>query len=304
MTETKKKNDPPRVGFWYRVGGKVLQNVGTDWAERGMSRVDVFHADDGTEVQIPMPEWPSLAVEQLGTTGQRFAALEERIASIAPAREPSSWAPPVADLLARAEKAERELEDTKRMLALREEEAQSWAEKCGAQDTRITAVCKERDQLAMALTEVRERMQAVTSRNVPLQAIVDACKAAVAALHADLATQREASMRADEWSKFLRLLSEAGLTAPGQADASASSLPESGAQDAEDLSWAAVAIAGRVDAYEARIRADERGKALRGAAARIAACADEALTDAEQFRREGREGAAEEICALAEKVPE
>lgn len=91
---------------------------------------------------------------------------------------------------------------------------------------------------------------------------------------ADIATaaaEHDARVREREWHKFLRLLSEAGLAAPGQVDESANPQFESGAQEAEEFPWASVAIAGRLDEHERRVRADERAKALREAADKILA---------------------------------
>lgn len=78
MSET--KNAPPRVGRWYRVGGTVMQCGGTDVSD--VPARHVFLADDGADVKIAVSEWPSADAVSLGTTGQRFAALEERVAAL------------------------------------------------------------------------------------------------------------------------------------------------------------------------------------------------------------------------------
>jgi len=78
MSET--KNAPPRVGRWYRVGGTVMQCGGTDVSD--VPARHVFLADDGADVKIAVSEWPSADAVSLGTTGQRFAALEARIAAL------------------------------------------------------------------------------------------------------------------------------------------------------------------------------------------------------------------------------
>lgn len=78
MSET--KNALPRVGRWYRVGGTVMQCGGTDVSD--VPARHVFLADDGADVKIAVSEWPSADAVSLGTTGQRFAALEARIAAL------------------------------------------------------------------------------------------------------------------------------------------------------------------------------------------------------------------------------
>lgn len=81
MSET--KNAPPRVGRWYRVGGTVMQFSQTcvlDAAPDGWGYQ--FDAADGAEAKYAPSAWGTADVEQLGTTGQRFAALEERIAAL------------------------------------------------------------------------------------------------------------------------------------------------------------------------------------------------------------------------------
>lgn len=78
MSET--KNAPPRVYRWYRVGGAVMQYL--DWMSDGETRAHVFSGDDGADVKIAVSEWPSADAVSLGTTGQRFAALEARIAAL------------------------------------------------------------------------------------------------------------------------------------------------------------------------------------------------------------------------------
>ena len=81
MSET--KNAPPRVGRWYRVHGVPMRYEGASFGGSDFAtEVHVFHADDGADVKIAVSEWSTQRVEQLGTTGQRFAALEERIAAL------------------------------------------------------------------------------------------------------------------------------------------------------------------------------------------------------------------------------
>lgn len=90
-------------------------------------------------------------------------------------------------VLARCDEAERALAAAMK----RAEAAESERDELRAQYrcAECQANRRERDELATALAEVRDRMRVVTSRNVPLQAIVDACKAAVAAIPAELASK-------------------------------------------------------------------------------------------------------------------
>lgn len=142
-----------------------------------------------------------------------------------------------------------------------------WAEERQALEARVRELEAERDALAFMLRDERarkaDRENAKTNELIMDRRLADA-REAQAALAAALSTPGPtlAEIRRSEWHRILRLLSEAGLTAPGNVGESGPRF-ESGAQEAEDSSWQSLAIGARLDAFEARTRREAQVEVLR-----------------------------------------